>query len=67
MAQDTILPRRKVRLVVFQGRDGQWYWHAKARNGEIIADGEAYTRKWTARRGAQRAFPDGTLVEPVVH
>jgi uncharacterized protein YegP (UPF0339 family) len=25
--------------------DGQWYWHLKATNGKIIAQGEGYKRK----------------------
>jgi uncharacterized protein YegP (UPF0339 family) len=25
--------------------DGQWYWHLRASNGKIIAQGEGYRRK----------------------
>jgi uncharacterized protein YegP (UPF0339 family) len=25
--------------------DGQWYWHFKAGNGEIVAQGEGYASK----------------------
>lgn len=39
-----------------------WRWRAKAANGEIIASGEAYARKWNARRGARRAFPHADIV-----
>jgi Domain of unknown function (DUF1508) len=27
-----------VKLVVYQGVDGFWYWHLKAENGEVVAD-----------------------------
>lgn len=26
-------------------KNGQWYWHIRARNGEIIAEGEGYKRE----------------------
>ncbi len=25
--------------------DGNWYWHLKAANGQVIANGEGYSRK----------------------
>lgn len=54
-------PQRDV-LEVFRGRGRatkhQWYWHRRARNGEIIAMSEGYTRKSSAIRGAERANPD---------
>ncbi len=34
-----------------------WGFRARARNHEIIASGEGYTRRASARRGALRAFP----------
>jgi uncharacterized protein YegP (UPF0339 family) len=27
-----------MKVHVFQGEDGFWYWHLKAENGEIISD-----------------------------
>jgi hypothetical protein len=27
-----------MKVVVYQGDDGFWYWHLKAENGEIFAD-----------------------------
>ena len=30
---------------VFRGTDGNWYWHLKGGNHEIIAHGEGYTTK----------------------
>lgn len=38
------------RFVVFEGSDGQWYWRLVAGNGQVIAAGEAYTRKRDALR-----------------
>lgn len=35
----------------------QWYWVAKARNGEIVAWGELHTRKEDAIRAAVSVFP----------
>jgi uncharacterized protein YegP (UPF0339 family) len=30
---------------VWQGRDTKWYWHLRAANNEIIAQGEGYVSK----------------------
>jgi len=40
----------------------QWHWHAKAPNGEIVSQGEAHTRKWSAKRAARRLFPHARIV-----
>lgn len=45
-------------VVIQQGRDGLFYWHRQADNGRIISQGEGYTRRWSAFRGARRANPD---------
>ena len=47
---DTIRP--------YRDRAGQWRWHRKAPNGEIIAQGEGYTRPADLKIGAERANPD---------
>jgi uncharacterized protein YegP (UPF0339 family) len=40
-----------IRFKVTKGGDGLWYWHAKAGNGRIRADGgEGYTRKRDATK-----------------
>jgi uncharacterized protein YegP (UPF0339 family) len=39
------------KITVFESND-QWYWHLTAGNGEIIAQGEAHTRKEDAERAA---------------
>ena len=30
---------------IFEGQDGQWYWHLKAENYQKIAQGEGYASK----------------------
>jgi uncharacterized protein YegP (UPF0339 family) len=39
------------RYEVLQARDGQWYFHLKAGNNEIIARSEMYASKQSAERG----------------
>jgi len=36
---------------IFEGKDGQFYFHLKAENGEIIAASQAYTTKQSAEHG----------------
>lgn len=42
---------------VKKGAKKSWGFRAKAGNHEIIGQGEGYTRRATARRGSERAFP----------
>ena len=44
-------------LEVWSGRDGQWYFHAVSRNGQVGDVSEGYTRKSDALRGAARWHP----------
>ncbi len=37
--------KKKLRFEYGKNPDGQWYWHIKAGNREIIAQGEGYKRK----------------------
>ena len=40
-------------IEIFQSEaDGQWRFHLKSANGEIVCSSEAYTRKADAVRGA---------------
>ena len=40
------------RFVIFQGDNGQWYWHLIAPNNErIAASGEGYVRREDAEQG----------------
>ena len=43
-----------MKIRVFQGNDGQWYWSLKARNGQVMAQSEGYTRRQGAMRAAER-------------
>ena len=45
-------------VVVFQGKDDQFYWHRIAENEEVISHGEGYTREDDAMDGAKNANPD---------
>lgn len=38
--------------------DTDWHWHKKARNGEIVADGEGYSSWRNGVRGAFEANPE---------
>lgn len=46
---------RKAKIEVFRGKDGLYYFHVKAANGEIVSTSEGYTRRFTANQGAKRA------------
>lgn len=35
---------RPLRFQYGKNKRGQWYWHIRAANGEIIAEGEGYKR-----------------------
>jgi uncharacterized protein YegP (UPF0339 family) len=35
--------------------DEQWYWHVQDGNGEVVAQGEGYTREIDAWRGFYNA------------
>lgn len=46
---------------IFRDQAGYWRWRLVAGNGEIVATGEAYTRRHDAQRGfddAKEAFTD---------
>lgn len=40
----------------YEGVDGQWYWRAKAGNGEIVVPPEGHTRKEDAERASSAVF-----------
>lgn len=37
----------------YQGKDKQWYWRLKARNGQVVAQGEGYTQRRAVLQGIQ--------------
>jgi uncharacterized protein YegP (UPF0339 family) len=40
---------------IYRGRDGDWYWRAKHKNGNVVADaGEGYSTASNARRAVRR-------------
>jgi uncharacterized protein YegP (UPF0339 family) len=44
-----------LRVSVFMGADGEWYWRLRARNGRIVAvGGEGYTRRNDCLRAFKR-------------
>lgn len=49
--------RRRDYLDVYQGRGGMWRWRHRAGNHRILSQGEGYTRRHDAVRGAHRANP----------
>ena len=36
---------------IYEDVAGEWRWRVRAENGEIVAEGESYTRKHDALRG----------------
>lgn len=43
------------RIIVFRGKDKQFYWHLRAKNGKITATaGEGYASKRNAYKAANR-------------
>lgn len=52
-------------VYVYEDDSGQWRWHAKAANNEIVAQGEAFTRKEDAIRAAEGVFPGRVVYQKV--
>lgn len=42
-----------MKIEVFVGSNGDWYWHFRAKNGRVTADAEAYASKANAIRAAK--------------
>jgi uncharacterized protein YegP (UPF0339 family) len=52
-----------MKVHVFQGEDGFWYWHLKTENGEIISDSaEGYRHEGYAISMAEKLNPNAELV-----
>ncbi len=57
---------REDTVEVFKSADGDWWWHRKAANGEIVSDsGEGYERPGYAVHAALRANKDIAKAEIV--
>jgi uncharacterized protein YegP (UPF0339 family) len=44
--------KRAPKYEVFEGHGGEWFWHLKAANGEVIASSEGYSNAAGAYRAA---------------
>lgn len=42
------------KFVIYRDCAGEYRWHLKAGNGEIVATSEGYTTKYSAIRSAER-------------
>jgi uncharacterized protein YegP (UPF0339 family) len=54
-------------IEIFQSNSGQWYFHVKGDNGEILAQSEGYTSKSDASRGLkamERIIAKANLEQP---
>jgi uncharacterized protein YegP (UPF0339 family) len=52
-----------LKVHVFRGKDGDWYWSAVAGNGEIVADSaEGYVDRSYCIKKAIERNPDAELV-----
>lgn len=49
-------PRRRSKVEVFKDSRGHWRFRIVAGNGEVIAQSEGYTRRYTAKLGAKRVL-----------
>lgn len=54
-----------VRKIEIWEADTEWYWHAKAGNGEIVVVGEGHETYENAHRAAEGVFP-GVEIEKLV-
>jgi uncharacterized protein YegP (UPF0339 family) len=41
-----------MKIELWKGLDGQWYWHIVGRNGQVMATSEGYKRKGAAKKSA---------------
>lgn len=57
---------KQPRFEVWKNKAGEWQWHLKARNGEIIASGEGYKRRAGAVRGVQALVRCAATAEVLV-
>lgn len=50
---------------IFQGRDGRFYFHLKAANGEIVAASQGYTTKQHAEAGVESVRASAPMAEVI--
>lgn len=46
---------------VYKAGNGKYRWRARARNGKVTGQGQAYTRRRDAKRGGQRKHPTAAI------
>ena len=51
----------KTYIEIYQRRDGKFGWRERSGNHRIIAQGQGYSRRRDAVRGAKRAAPIATV------
>lgn len=54
------------KIVIFKGKNKQWYFNIKASNGKIIATSEGYKQKASLIKGiksVQKSVPKAKIVE----
>jgi len=54
------------KLEVWKNKAGEWQWHLKASNGEILAAGEGYMRKAGALQGVTACRRAAAMAQLVV-
>lgn len=42
-----------MQIELFRGKH-KWFWHLRARNGQVVLVSESYYSKWNAKRSAKR-------------
>lgn len=53
------MAKQPLSIVIYQDRRGGWRFRITAKNGRVVAQGESYTRKASAKRGADRVLARG--------
>lgn len=48
-----------MKVEIYQGNRGGWYWRMRARNGQIVmTGGEGYSRRWNCKRAVKKFCKD---------
>ena len=50
------------KIELLKGRDGRWFFHRRASNGQITDQSQGYTRKDSAKRAARKLYPGLPIV-----
>ena len=52
-----------MKIELFKGKDGQWYWRVRASNGQIFCTSEGYVSYGNAERAAE-SFRGQIIADP---